>query len=57
MDCWQLAKTKQILKGIQHLRDRGKALATLDNDEILFTEAGAVKIGESHYVSELLLPD
>ncbi|KAJ5297293.1 uncharacterized protein N7443_008186 [Penicillium atrosanguineum] len=33
-----------ILKGIQHLRDRGKALATLDNDQILFTEAGAVKI-------------
>jgi serine/threonine protein kinase len=40
------ANILQILKGIQHLRDQGKALSTLNHEEILFTESGAVKIGE-----------
>ncbi|KAJ5111777.1 hypothetical protein NUU61_001407 [Penicillium alfredii] len=33
-----------VLGGIRHLRDRGRALATLDADKILLTDLGEVKI-------------
>lgn len=37
--------SKQILKGIKFLHDRGRALATLGPEAILLTETGGVKIG------------
>lgn len=40
-----IAHAFQILKGIRFLRNEGRTLATLTTRDILFTEAGGVKIG------------
>lgn len=45
-----IAHILQILKGIRILHNKGRTLATLTTQDILFTEVGGVKIGtrDSH---------